>query len=718
MFDNATPHSNPAVGPLPSGASWDPPVGARPLDLARMLETLVNNLEGMLFRCRIDAQWTMLFASGGCRELTGYAPEDLVLSRRVSYESIPHPEDRVRVRAALLEAVRGRRPYRVEYRIRRADGELCWVAERGRGVIDETGELVLEAFVEDIGEQVRARDDLALAEARYRSIFEHSSEGIFQTTADGRYLNANPALAAIYGYDSPLELMRELQDIGNQLYVDPEQRRRFKRLMAEKGAVQDFESQIRRRDGSLIWISENAHSVFGPDGEFLYYEGTVLDITERRRHEEELEHHANHDQLTGLPNRNLLTDRLQQAIRLGVRNSQYVVVAFIDLDNFKFINDSLGHLVGDQLLIEIARRLRECMRDTDTVARYGGDEFVLVLSGYYQIGPVVRLLERVIEAIARPVEIESNELFVTCSIGVAHYPVDGADAQTLLRHADAAMYLAKERGKNNFQFFTKRLNQIATERVRIESGLRRALERDEIEVWFQPKVDRERRCVGVEALARWHSAEYGPVPPAQFIGVAEDSGLIEPITEYILREACRQAVRLMRRGRPFHVAVNLSPRSFRQDGLPRMVADVLGETGLPAPLLELEITESAMAGDIDRCIASLYAIKALGVRIAIDDFGTGYSSLRYLQRFPIDTLKIDRSFVEDIARTPEGCPIAATIVSLGKNLRLNVVAEGVEDEAQFAVLRALQCEMYQGYLFARPMPVAEFEDDYNGATPA
>ena len=679
------------------------------LDVGRMLGTLVNNLHGMLFRCRIDADWTMVFVSCGCLPLTGYASEDLVLSRRLSYEDITHPEDRGRVRQLLQQAVTQRQPYRADYRIRRADGEVRWVSERGRGVIDETGDLVLEAFVEDITEQVKSREELALAEARYRSIFENSSEGIFQTTADGRYLNANPALARIYGYDRPADLIRELQDIGSQLYLSPERRLRFKRLMTEYGAVREFESQVRRRDGTVIWISEDARSVYAPDGSFLYYEGTVRDVTEQRRHQEELEYHANHDQLTGLPNRNLLSDRLEQAIRQAARNSQFAVVAFIDLDNFKFINDSLGHLVGDELLVEIARRLRACLRDTDTVSRYGGDEFVLVLTGYYQIGPVVRLLERVTEEIARPLLIQGRELFVTCSIGVAHYPVDGEDAQTLLRHADAAMYLAKERGKNNFQFFTKRLNVLATERVRIESGLRRALERDEIEVWFQPKVDRVRRCVGAEALARWQSAELGWVPPGQFIAVAEDSGLIEPITEHILREACRRAANLARTGRPFEIAVNLSARSFQQKGLPRLVAEVLAETGLAPALLELEITESAMVGDMDHCLATLAALKALGVRIAIDDFGTGYSSLRYLQRFPIDTLKIDRSFVLDMETDPGACSIAATIVALGKNLQLRVVAEGVESEAQFAALKALNCEEYQGYLFARPMPLDDFE---------
>jgi len=680
------------------------------LDLGRMLETLVNNLDGVVLRCRMDEHWTVLFISCGCQRLTGYAAEDLVGNTRISYEKLTHPEDRECVRQKILAAAQTDGYYRLEYRIRRADGEIRWVHERGRVVVAEDGENVLEAFVEDISDQVDARNSLALAEMRYRSIFENSSDGIFQTTAEGCYLDANPALAAIYGYASPAELVAGLKDIGSQLYVDPAQRGRFKRVMAERGTVQDFESEIRRRDGEVIWITENAHSVFGPDATFLYYEGTVRDITERKRYQQQLEFHANHDQLTGLPNRNLLNDRLLQAIHYAHRNSYFSVVAFIDLDNFKFINDSMGHRAGDVLLIEIAKRLQSCLRETDTVARYGGDEFVLILNDYYQVSQIVGVLERVLEEIGRPVTVLGQELYVTCSIGISQYPTDGEDPQSLLQHADAAMYLAKERGKNNFQFYTNRLNALATQRVKLESSLRRALDNREIQVYFQPKVDQAGTCVGVEALARWHSKEFGWVAPSQFIGIAEDSALIEPLTEYILRQACRKIAGLVEKGGEIGVAVNLSARAFHQKDLGRMIARVLAETRLPAHLLELEITESAMVGDIEKCIATLHELKAIGLRIAIDDFGTGYSSLSYLQRFPIDTLKIDRSFVSNMRLDPKDSPIAQAIVSLGQSLQLTVVAEGVETAEQFSALKSLGCEAFQGFLFAKPMPVEQFED--------
>ena len=676
-------------------------------DVSRMLETLVNNLDGMLLRCRIDEYWTILFVSSGCLQLTGYAPSDMMGNLRLNYETITHEDDREAVREHLMSAIWSGQTYRIEYRIRRADNEIRWVAERGKKIIAENGEVVLEAFIEDVTEQVEARTRLALAEARYRSLFEHSSDGIFQTSSNGCYLSANPALAAIYGYGSPEELIAELNDIGNQLYTNPEQRRLFQEMMGERGYVQDFESEILRRDGSAIWISENARSVFGPAGEFLYYEGTVRDITESRRHQEELQYHASHDQLTGLPNRTLLRDRLEQAIRLARRNSQFCIVAFFDLDNFKFINDSLGHHAGDQLLLEISSRLRSCLRETDTVARYGGDEFVLVLSGYYRIWQVVHVLDRILEEVKRPIVAAGQELYVTCSIGVSQYPSDGDDFQTLLQHADAAMYLAKEYGKNNFQFYTKRLNTLANQRVKLEHSLYRALDRGEIQVYFQPKVGTAGECIGVEALARWHSEELGWVPPMQFIAVAEECALITPLTEYILKQACLQMRELAIRSSHITLAVNLSGRVFQQKNLVSMIQETLSTTGFPAQQLELEITESAVIDDIEHCVATLHELKALGLQIAIDDFGTGYSSLRYLQRFPIDTLKIDRSFVADLQSSPDESPIAKGIVSLAQSMRLRTVAEGVETEEQLNALKSLGCDAFQGYFFAKPMPMEE-----------
>jgi len=679
----------------------------------RVLQTLVNNLDGMIFRCKLDEHWTMLFVSSGCFQLTGYAPEALLMNREVSYESITHPDDREKIRRRVGGAVEANRRYRVEYRIIRADGSLCWVAERGAQVMDENGGLVLEGFVEDITEQVQAQHDVASAEARYRSIFENSSEGIFQTTADGQYLNANPALARIYGYDTAAELITALQNIGSQLYVDPSSRKRFQKIMTERGYVQGFEAQVRRLDGTVIWIAENARAVRGPEGEFLYYEGTVQDITETKRYQEQLEHQASHDLLTGLPNRTLFADRLNQSIQLAERNSYLAAVAFIDLDNFKYINDSLGHKAGDDLLVEIANRLRCALRGSDTVARYGGDEFVLILNNLYQVHYVVKVISRILEEIQRPMVLEGQELCVTCSIGLSLYPNDGNDPESLIQHADAAMYLAKESGRNTYKFFTRRLNELAVERVGLEGSLRRALERDELQVYFQPKADRSGVPIGVEALLRWFSPEHGTVSPDRFIGLAEDTGLIEPITEFILRTACRQAMIWREAGYPpLQIAVNLSARSLKQEDLVERVVAILEETGLPPEQLELELTESMLIENIDHSINVLHALKAKGIRLAIDDFGTGYSSLSYLQRFPVDILKIDRTFVRNLDMHPSETNITKLIILMGHSLKLRVVAEGVETENQWEHLVALGCDEFQGYYFAKPLEPAELERCY------
>ncbi|HLP25619.1 MAG TPA: PAS domain S-box protein, partial [Acidobacteriota bacterium] len=358
------------------------------VECARVLDTLVNNLDGMAYRCRNDEHWTMLFVSHGCFELTGYAPEDVIDNKRISWETLTFPEDRARVRAELGRALAEGNRFRLEYRIVAADGAVKWVLERGVGVTDENGELAIEGFIEDITERHRTLEALENAELRYRHIFEHASEGIFQTTRDGHYLAANQALATLYGYETPDDLMAGLSDIEHQLYVDPERRDQFARLMEVRGEVKDFESEVYRRDGSRIWITENAHIVRDARGEFVCYEGTVEDVTDRRSYQERLERQANHDLLTGLPNRNLLLDRLDQAIARAARLSYFVVVVFIDLDNFKFINDSLGHGAGDELLKEIGERLCACLRTSDTVARLGGDEFVLVLNDHYQIETV------------------------------------------------------------------------------------------------------------------------------------------------------------------------------------------------------------------------------------------------------------------------------------------------------------------------------------------
>ncbi|KAF1045233.1 MAG: putative signaling protein [Herbaspirillum frisingense] len=677
----------------------------------RLLETLLANLDGVVYRCRDDGQWTMEFVSEGCLALTGYLPEDLLLNQRLSFLELIHPEDRQMVRAHVADCLRSKRRIDIEYRIVRADGAPRWVWGRGVGIYNATGKVeALEGFMQDVTERKEAAQALQEAERRYRSIFENAIEGVFQTTPDGTYIAVNPALARIYGYRSPEDLIVGLRDISHQLYVEPDRRVEFMRLMEERGSVSNFESRVYRRDGDIIWISENARAVYDDAGHLSCYEGTVEAITERKLYEAEMRHQATHDALTGLPNRNMLHDHLQRAIEIARQRGGLTAVAFVDLDQFKFINDSLGHQVGDELLKTVAQRLQSCLRDTDMVARQGGDEFVLVLQN--QTGGeagIAEVMQRILAAVSRPWPAGDREFHITSSIGVSRYPADGKDVETLLKNADSAMYKAKEQGRNNFQFFAPWMDTQVSNRLEMLISLRRALDQEEFKLFYQPKLSlKDGSIIGAEALIRWESPEQGMVPPDRFIPFAEEAGLIVPIGEWVLRTACRQNKAWQEDGLPpIPVAVNLSPRQMNQ-ALPDFVAGVLEQSGLAASWLELEITENVVMKDAEKTVATLHTLKRLGLQISVDDFGTGYSSLSYLRRFPVDALKIDKSFVRDIARDADSAAIVKAVISLAHILNLRVIAEGVEDEEQHAFLRENGCDEVQGYYFGKPMAVADF----------
>jgi diguanylate cyclase (GGDEF)-like protein/PAS domain S-box-containing protein len=437
----------------------------------------------------------------------------------------------------------------------------------------------------------------------------------------------------------------------------------------------------------------------------------VSDISERLTTQKQIDLLANHDVLTGLPNRMLTKDHLQQAILVAERENSKVALLFIDLDNFKIINDSLGHVIGDELLKSVATRLRECLRDVDTLSRQGGDEFLIVLNNVGDTASITVVAEKILARMLEPFEIDQHELSSSLSIGIAVYPDDGKDFVTLLKQADTAMYQAKESGRNTHRFHTDQMNIDAVEHLRIRNGLRRALEQGEFVLHYQPQINLATGAVfGAEALIRWHHPELGMLPPGRFISIAEDSGLIVPIGDWVLQEACRQAVAWCKAGLPeLLIAVNLSVVQFRHGDVLKSVTQALAESGLEPALLELELTESILIKDAEKVLATVRQLKSLGVKLSIDDFGTGYSSLSYLKRFDVDKLKIDQSFVRDMVDDAHDAVIVGTIIQMAKSLGLTTIAEGVEDERQLAMLRLAHCDEAQGYYFAHPMPADEFE---------
>jgi diguanylate cyclase (GGDEF)-like protein/PAS domain S-box-containing protein len=571
-------------------------------------------------------------------------------------------------------------------------------------------ELSNQRLVDDVLERKRTEKALQESEQRFRQLVALSSDWYWEQDQHLRFT----AVAGGFGDKAGIAIGRLLGKTRWETIPGMEASEWGQAHIALIRAHQpftDLEYETRDEEGDTRWFSVNGEPLFDELGQFRGYRGTGTDITARKQSEQRIHHVAQHDVLTGLPNRSLLQDRLGQAVAYSVRCNHPVWVMLIDLDRFKFVNDSMGHKAGDVLLVTIAARLRSALRDTDTVARLSGDEFVVILTEHEDQQLSVDIVQRLMDSVAQPVMLGSKEFFVTCSIGVAAYPTDGAPAESLIEHADIAMYRAKKLGRNNFQFYTPAMNEEAMERVRIESALRNALERDEFVLHYQPQVDlASGEIVGMEALLRWQHPEMGMVAPSRFIGVAEETGLIVPIGAWVMRAAClqNQAWRQAGLGK-LRVAVNLSARQFGAPNLIEAIRNVLAETGLAPACLEIELTESLFMSDVALAVELLHSMKGLGVNLSIDDFGTGYSSLSYLSRFPIDVLKIDRSFVAEITRDSNDAAIVASIIALAHNLKLAVIAEGVETEEQLDYLRRHGCDEMQGYYFSRPLPAAEFE---------
>jgi diguanylate cyclase (GGDEF)-like protein/PAS domain S-box-containing protein len=565
--------------------------------------------------------------------------------------------------------------------------------------------------VHDVTERRALEGKLRESEARYASTVELAAVGIAHVAADGRFIWCNSRFREMLGYDNDELLALTIHDVSHpaDVHLTDHDRSRMHEGMIDTLTV---EKRYVRKDGVAIWVRITGAPRRASDESLLYDVAIVEDITVRKAAEDRVQYLATHDELTGLPNRTLFSEMLQQAIDAAKHRDRPCAVLFIDLDRFKIVNDSLGHDAGDLLLKEVAERLQRSIRGTDVVARLGGDEFVVLLKRIPAVGAAAETAKRILASLHAPITIMGQECRVTGSIGIAGYPNDARDAVTLMKHADMAMYLAKDEGKNNFQFYSADMAPMSVEHLELEVRLSQALQRGEFSLQYQPRVDiATGRILGAEALLRWWNADLGTMSPAQFIPLAEDTGLIVAIGKWVLRTACEQNVIWQKRGLPSIVmSVNLSPRQFKEPGVLHDIGEVLAETGMAPELLELEITEGMIMQHVDIAADKAAALKNVGIRLAIDDFGTGYSSLSQLKRFPIDTLKIDRAFVRDIPESVDDTAITKAVIALGKALGVRVVAEGVETAAQYQFLRDNGCDEMQGFLFSKPCHPDAFAD--------
>ncbi|OFZ70527.1 MAG: hypothetical protein A2Z01_01925 [Betaproteobacteria bacterium RBG_16_58_11] len=571
---------------------------------------------------------------------------------------------------------------------------------------------VLPLLRQVVASEARSRElnqTLRRNEARIRAVLDRVDEAIISITSEGVVRTFNSVAERMFDYSAEEVVGNNISMLMPEPFGSQHNQHLMRYLETGQSDAVGRRREVvgRRRDGTTFPAELSVGEVKFA-GEHLFI-GAMRDIAERKAAEARIIHLANNDSLTNLPNRNLFQDRARQSLMQASRQQQRVGIVFIDLDHFKTINDSLGHHVGDRLLQTVALRIRTCLRDEDTVARQGGDEFIVVLPNIKRFEDIGIVAQKLIVSLSAPYSIDGAELHTSASVGVAVYPDDGPDVETLMRNADIAMYYAKSTGRNNFQFFTPQMNQAASERLQIESSLRQALTRNEFTLHFQPIVNLASGQVGAaEALLRW-SPSSGPIGPDRFIPVAEETGLIVPIGEWVIRHACRERQKWAALGiTQTRMVVNISARQFAQKNLVATVGRILQEADLSPEQIGIEITESLLMERPEDTIRTLTTFSNMGIQISVDDFGTGYSSLSYLKRFPLDKLKVDRSFVRDIATDPDDAAIVTAIIAMAHSLNIKVVAEGVETEQQLQFLRSRGCDEYQGYYFSRPMPSEAF----------
>jgi diguanylate cyclase (GGDEF)-like protein/PAS domain S-box-containing protein len=647
-----------------------------------------------------------LYANDHLCEMLGYSREEML---QTTWADITHPDDLPsnanyfeRMKAGEIDG------YTLEKRFLRKDGSPLTVnldIKCTRGNQGEVNHIV--AMIEDITERKRVEEALRQA----ATVFESSHDGAFITTLDGDIMAVNRSFVEMSGY-SQAELLGQNARL---LKSGRHSRDFFQKMWAGIIEVGYWHGEIwnRRKNGEIYPSRLSISAVKNDKNEPTHYVGITSDLSQLKQSEIRLEHLAHYDPLTDLPNRLLVLSHLSHALSQAQRHHNHVGVLYIDLDRFKNVNDSLGYPIGDELLVTLAERLTMHMRSEDMLARIGGDEFLLVLDRIEGPEDAAMVSRSLLELLTQPFVLSGEqEIFIGASIGISVFPNDGSNADQLIQYADAAMHQAKQQGRNNYLFYTEALTLASGEHLELETRLRHAINADQLRVYYQPQIDiATGRIIGAEALVRWQDPEHGLISPANFIPLAEETGLIGIIGEWILKKACMQGMHWIEAGLPFMtMAVNLSPHQFQRGNIVDVVSRVLAETGFPADRLELELTESALMQQEENAVKMLHLLRAQNIRLAIDDFGTGYSSLAYLKRFPLDVLKIDKSFVDDIPFHQDDMEIAATIIAMGHSLGFKVLAEGVETTEQLNFLQAKGCDMYQGYLTSPPVPAEEFEN--------
>ncbi|MDX9827468.1 MAG: EAL domain-containing protein [Spirochaetia bacterium] len=588
-----------------------------------------------------------------------------------------------------------------------------------KSVLDKTDELYAE-----IAKRRRIEEVLRQSEERYRTILDEMEEWYFEIDLKGIFTFCNDILANALDLSREELLGRNYREFVKKDDFDSLSKL-FNEIFTTGKATRNFSYEFTRGNAATVHIEFSFFPNRNNSGKIVGFRGVGHDITERRRAEERIQFYATHDGLTGLPNRLMFSKLLNHAIESAKHHRRRLAVFFIDLDRFKIINDTMGHEAGDIVLQQIALRLKQAVRAADVVARMGGDEFVILVEEVHKPEKIAEIAHKVLASIMKPLVLLGEECRITASLGISVYPKDGMDEQSLMKNADIAMYFAKEEGKNNYQFYSKNIKTLSIERLAIETNLRLALERNEFSLHYQAKFDFKTKVIsGVEALLRWNNPELGTVTPTQFIPVAEETGLIIPIGKWVLDTVCAQNVAWQRQGLPaVRMSMNLSPRQAADDNLIRDIRDALKKTGMASNLLELEISESMVMNNPTQMILVLEEIKKLGVRLAIDDFGTSYSSLAQIKQLPFDTLKVDRSFIRNISENAEDMAIAKAIITMGKTLKLTVVAEGVETAEEMNFLKENSCDEMQGYYFSKPVSPDDFahllrEHSYSTVPPA